>query len=140
MNALGVRKTLNVLFIHGLLLLTVLPSLGWVWHRVLPEHTHVFIGVQGTPHSDADELLPTAPASADLGACLNCSGAQIRSGLVHLPSSAGLQVLGIFVTLRALSLLVVPPAFAEGVTVLPLLYQSPVVRSPDPPPEHTRIR
>ena len=133
MNAKVLRTTLNVLFIHGILLLTVLPSLGWAWHRVLPEHTHVFFGI--IQHSDDDEILPAASTLNDLALCSNCRGTQIESGVVHLPSSLGLQVLGMAASPAVFFLLGVPPMLSEGVMFPPFLYCSPTLVKLDPPPK-----
>jgi hypothetical protein len=45
MNVRTIKSVLNVLYIHSILLLTILSTLGWTWHRVLPEHLHVFFGI-----------------------------------------------------------------------------------------------
>lgn len=122
---------LNVVLAGAISFLSVLPALGWAWHRVLPEHTHVYIGIA---HSDADEILPAAPVTDDLDLCLNCKGTQIRSGLAHLPDPNGLQVVGVVGILGTLFLGFFHPAFPETITISPYLYRSPILLLPDPPP------
>ena len=122
---------LSAVLIYSILFLTILPSLGWAWHRVLPEHTHVYIGVT---HSDTDEILPALPTPDDPPPCLDCKTPQLRSGLVHLPDPQGLQVLGVAASVGVLFFHFVPPAFPERAVISPFLYRPPVVLPPDPPP------
>ena len=122
---------LNAVLIYSILFLTILPSLGWAWHRVLPEHTHVYIGVI---HSDTDEILPALPKPEVPPPCLDCKIPQMRSGLVHLPDPQGLQVLGVAASVGALLSHFVPPIFPERVVIFPFLYRPPVLLPPDPPP------
>lgn len=125
------KALLNGVLVGAILFLSILPALGWAWHRVLPEHTHVFIGAT---HSDADEILPAALSPDDPGLCLDCTTPQMSSGIVHLPSAFGLQVLGVVATLGVIFLCFVPPAFPERVIFPPFLYQSPILLLLDPPP------
>jgi hypothetical protein len=122
---------LNGVLIASIVFLTLLPSLGWAWHRVLPEHTHVFVGVA---HSDEEEIVATSPAADELAPCVDCGGTQIRSGLLHLPDATGLQVLGVAAILGALFLGFLPPALPEPIVISPSLYRSPNLLFPDPPP------
>ena len=122
---------LNGVLVISILFLSVLPAFGWAWHRVLPEHTHVYIG---TVHSEIDEIEPALPMPAGLDPCLNCKGAQITSGLAHLADPIGLQVIGIAVLLGALFLGFFHPAFPETMITSPYFYRSPTLLLPDPPP------
>ena len=124
------KEPLNGVLIASVIFLSILPSLGWAWHSVLPEHTHVFVGIR---HSDADEVLAAAPAPSDLGACLNCATPQLTPGLEHLPTNDGVQILG-FAALGLILACFVPPAYEERLVLLPFLYRSPVQAPPDPPP------
>jgi hypothetical protein len=126
------KAPLNGVLMIAVLFLSMLPALGWAWHRVLPEHIHVYIGYA---HSDVDEIVPAAPASNDLDLCLNCKGAQITSGLAHFADPNGLQVLGVVGILGALFLGFVHRAFPETMTTPPYLYRSPILLLPDPPPD-----
>ncbi len=125
------KALLNGVLVGAILFLSILPALGWAWHRVLPEHTHVFVGVA---HSDDEEIVPTSPAADEPAPCLDCTTPQISSGIAHIPSSLGLQVLGVAATLGAIFLSIVPPDFLEHVVFPPFLYRSPIVLPLDPPP------
>jgi hypothetical protein len=129
------KAPLNGVLIASILFLTLLPSLGWVWHRVLPEHTHVFLQVT---HSDADEILPAVPAPDSPDPCLDCTTPQMSSGIAHLPSTLGLQVLGVVATLGVTFLSFIPPALPERVIFPPFFYRSPILFPPDPPPNTAR--
>ena len=122
---------LNGVLIASILFLTLLPSLGWAWHRVLPEHTHVFLQVV---HSDEDEILPAAPSPDLPDPCSDCTTPQLSSGVEHLPSTLGLQVLGMIASLGVLFVCFVPPAFPERVLLPMYSYRSPTMFPPDPPP------
>ncbi len=129
---------LNAL-LHGMLagailFLSVLPALGWAWHRVLPEHMHAFIGAV---HSDADEILPPATSpDEEQSLCSNCSGTQIGAGIVHLPGNSGLQVVGA-AALGALLWIHAPPNFSERMSLPIVFYRPPLIFPPDPPPNAT---
>lgn len=125
------KAPLNGVLIASVIFLTFLPSLGWAWHRVLPEHTHVYIGVS---HLDGDEMMPAAPSPDDAGLCLDCKTPAPSSGIAHLLGADGLQVLGVAATLELTFLRFLPPDFSERVVSLPFLYRSPIVSPPDPPP------
>ena len=132
------KTLLNGVFISSILFLSFLPALGWAWHRVLPQHTHVFFGI--IQPSDDDEILP-APSALDQPAlCSNCQGTQIESGVAHLPSSLGLQVMGMAGTLAVFFLLGVLPILSERVLFPPFLYCSPTLVRLDPPPKRMPVR
>jgi hypothetical protein len=125
------QAPLNGVLIVSIVFLTLLPALGWAWHRVLPEHTHVFLQAV---HSDEDEIVPAAPMPEGPDPCLVCTTPQMSSGIEHLPSTLGLQVLGIVASLGVMLLSFVPPAFQERVILSAFSYQSPIFFPPDPPP------
>ncbi len=129
------RRAANAVLLGAILFLTILPYFGWAWHRVLPEHTHIFFGA---PHEAAgDEILP-APSSpaAEPDLVLNTSGTQIGSGIVHLPGFMGAQILSLAVNLAALLWMRMPPELATHVAFSPLFYQSPLFFPLDPPPTY----
>jgi hypothetical protein len=124
------KALLNGVMLGAIMFLSVLPALGWAWHRVLPEHMHIYIG---TAHSDADEIVPAQLVLDDVGECLNCQGTRISSGVEHLPGNSGLQVLGIAaidLTPFALEL----PSFSDQVILPQPFYLPPVLLPSDPPP------
>jgi len=131
------KTLLNGVLVGSILFLTVLPSLGWAWHRVLPEHTHVFIG---EAHSHVDEVLPaeTVPDEAP-SFCSGCSGTQIGAGIEHLPGNAGVQVLGIALELGMLMFVLRPPAFSDQVIKSRVFYRSPALLLLDPPPNRGEL-
>ncbi len=133
MNARTIKSVLDVFDIHSILLLTILPVLGWTWRRILPEYLHEFFGI--IQPSDDDEILPAPPRRDEPVLCSNCPGTQIESGTVHLLSSLGLQVIDMAGTLAIFFLLGVSPVFAEGVMSPLFLYCSPTLIKPDSPPK-----
>jgi hypothetical protein len=124
------KALLNGVLVGAILFLSILPALGWAWHRVLPEHMHVFVGVA---HSDEDEILPPSTPDASSSLCSNCSGTQIGPGIVHLPGNAGLQVLDM-AALSALHWVFAPPSLAERIGIPTIFYRPPLIFPPDPPP------
>ncbi len=126
------RKALSGLVLGAILFLTILPYFGWAWHRVLPEHTHLFFSAH---HDHGEEIVPNVPAlDNEVNLCLACTETHISAGVVHLPSVLGEQVLGIAVNLAALFWIHVPPAFSDRVILFSILYRSPVLLLLDPPP------
>lgn len=117
--------TLSVLF------LSLLPSLGQAWHRVLPEHTHWY--VNNALANDAPvEYLARANAR---GECLDCDPLAPNAFILHLPDPSGtIQILAMAAALSAPSIAFYPPPFFRRV-VLPLLVLSnPHLPLDDPPP------
>lgn len=128
------KALLNGVLVGAIVFLSVLPALGWAWHRVVPEHTHVFVGES---HSHVDEVLPAnALPDEEQSFCSNCSGTQIGAGIVHLPGNAGLQVLGA-AALGALLWILAPPSLSERMNIPIVFYRPPLIFPPDPPPNAT---
>lgn len=126
------KMLLNGVLAGSILFLTVLPSLGWAWHRVFPEHMHAFIGAA---HSDVDEILPpSTPPDEAPNFCSNCTGTQIGSGIAHLPGNAGLQVLGMAFQVDTLMFVLALPDFSDRIMEYRVLFRFPVLLLPDPPP------
>ncbi len=126
-------KALRGILVGAIFFLSILPSFGWAWHRVLPEHQHVFFGA---PADDGSDDLISAPDTSvsDPVLCGACAGTQIHSGLVHLPGFLGAQILGIAVSVAALFWIRRSPEISTRVISTQLLYHSPVLSPLDPPP------
>ncbi len=108
--------------------LSLLPSLGWAWHRVLPEHEHWFIGAF---HEDSRGDLD-AIALRD---CSDCSFTTRGSAILHTPTFSALQILAIAMGLVAGTFISIPDSNPERV-----FSQSPNLHSLflpllDPPPK-----
>ena len=125
------KAPLNGVLIGSILFLSFLPALGWAWHSVLPEHMHIFLG---KAHLVDEEIVPTTPTPDVPAPCLDCTTPQISSGIVHIPNSVGLLVLGMVATLGAIFLSFIAADFLEPVVFPSFLYRSPIVLPPDPPP------
>lgn len=126
------KTLLNGVLIGAIVFLSFLPALGWTWHSVLPEHTHAFIGIPHA-HTDEEEITSTPPPFEEPDVCTACPGTQISRGVVHLPGSFGLQVLGI-AGLGALLFVFLPPDFSSRIIIFPIFYRSPALTLQDPPP------
>ncbi len=125
------KAPLKGVLVASVIFLTILPSLGLVWHRVLPEHTHIFLEVA---RSEADEVVPGTPSPDGVGLCLDCTTPALVSGVVHLPGTNGFEVLGLVAALELTVLGFVLPVIPERVVALPFLYRSPSVPPLDRPP------
>ncbi len=126
------RKAVYSLLLSAIFLLNLLPWFGWTWHRVLPEHTHLFIG-PGLARDE--EMVPVPPpGERNLDPCLNCSSPQISSGVLHLPDGLALQIAGIALVAAAGFAFVAPIGLQTDVIPEQILYQSPILPLVDPPP------
>jgi hypothetical protein len=127
------RRVANGVLLGAILFLTILPYFGWAWHRVLPEHDHVFIGA---PHDDSgEEIAPAAPSPAqEPDPCTNCTGTQISSGVLHLPGSIAAQILSLAVNPAALLSIRMPADLFTRVILFSVLYHTPFLSPVDPPP------
>jgi hypothetical protein len=127
------RKAAYAVLLGAILFLTILPYFGFAWHRVLPEHTHLYFGA---PHDDsADEPQLTATAST-VQPDMPPTGTetQMRSGVLHLPDEVIAQILSLAIGAAALFALCLPPDFPRRLLPLLPLYRNPIVSPLDPPP------
>ena len=79
---------LNGVLICAILFYASLPFLGLdTWHRVIPEHDHLFISADH--HHDLtppnDQILPSTPARD----CVSCNSTQLGINVIHLPNPTG---------------------------------------------------
>jgi hypothetical protein len=130
MTAFQWRKAVGGLLLCAVLFLTLLPSLGWTWHRVLPEHEHVYVA---RPPIDDDEIAPTTQVMSEQEDCLDCTQTQIRTGTIHLPG-LGMQVLGVVANLVDFASITIPPDFTTRVNIYLAFYSPPTLVLLDPPP------
>ncbi len=131
--ALSWRRAANGVLLFAVLFLTILPYFGWAWHRVLPEHDHVFFGA---PHEDAGEdIVPaTPPAASEPDPCNPCTQTQIGAGLIHLPGSMAAQILSLAVSPAALFSIRIPADLSTRIIHFAALYHAPFLSPLDPPP------
>jgi hypothetical protein len=114
------QPALQVVLLMAILFYLLLPNFGWAWHRVLPEHVHIFIGT-GDHHALAP--LPDCDAGAP------------DPNFIHLPSSsASLSAFAIVVCLFAIFVLPIPAEFSFRVRDLVFCMLAPILPPPDPPP------
>jgi hypothetical protein len=126
------RKAVCSLLLSAIFLLNLLPWFGWTWHRVLPEHMHLFIG-HGLARDE--EMVPVPPPGERVvDPCLNCGAPQISSVVLHLPDGLTLQIAGIALVAAAVFAFVAPIGFQTDVIPEQILYQSPILPLVDPPP------
>lgn len=105
----------------AIIFLSLLPTLGWTWHRVLPEHDHWLIGAR---HTDA----PLAPDD-----CIGCTTSGETT--LHLPSSIAIQIAAIAIGIASAISLSVPDGFAARVDAPLFRSTSPNLPRLDPPPK-----
>jgi hypothetical protein len=85
------KAPLNCVLLSAILLYMLLPFMGVAaWHRVVPEHDHLF--VNGDHHHDEPsnsngEMLP-APQNI-FNDCVGCDSSQPSITVVHLPNPTG---------------------------------------------------
>lgn len=130
-------KLLTGILVGAICFLTVLPSLGWAWHRVLPEHTHVILNpyqVTADTDSYAHSIIIHNPEI-----CSDCA-TQISSGVIHLPGTVGWQVVGIALIVLTTLPWGCPVGFTYRVILQNNFYQSPLLANPNPPPINARSR
>ncbi len=124
------RKAVLFTLLSAIFLLNFLPWLGWTWHRVLPEHDHVFLG-RVSQHED-EELAPPAIEAAQV--CTDCLETRIESGVVHLPAGIALQLLALAMSLSTVFILTFDFSLTSRVSEPTLLYLPPCLAPADPPP------
>jgi hypothetical protein len=125
------RKAVYLILLSAIFLLNLLPWFGWTWHRVLPEHTHLFIG-NASEHGDEMLVAPRPVDTAE--ACANCAEIRVESGILHLPAGIALQLLGLAVGISSCFLLVFDFGRMTRLIGPACLYGPPCLAFPDPPP------
>jgi hypothetical protein len=129
--------------LHGvlagaILFYSLLPVLGLAtWHNVVPEHDHLFIGVDhhDQPSDPHGEIAPQ-PSFND---CVACSSSQPSINVVHLPNPASSSsFFALIIVLIAVFTITIPLSFAERVP--PFVFDTPrFILSPlEPPPNINR--
>ncbi len=125
------RKAVYFLLLSAILLLNLLPWFGWTWHRVLPEHTHLFVG---NASEQGDEVLVSPRPSDSPDPCAKCPQTRIESGVVHLPAELALQLFALAISISVCFVLVLNLGRASRLFERTWLYRPPFLASPDPPP------
>ncbi len=103
---IGLQKFFYAALVGAVLFLSLLPSLGWAWHRVLPEHEHWFVGAF---HDD----VPLAKNISALADCAECSPTENGASVVHAPSFSAIQVLAIAMGLLSQFVIAIPEVFLK---------------------------
>ena len=105
----------NGVLAGAILFYSFLPFLGLAtWHNVVPEHDHLFVGVDhhDQPSDPHDEIAPQ-PSFND---CVACNSSQPSINVVHLPNPAGSSsFFALIIGLIAVFTITIPPSFAERV-------------------------
>lgn len=109
----------------AVIFLSLLPALGWTWHRVLPEHEHLFIG---TSHDDAQ--VDAHSGENDCAGCSSSSGSRL-----HVYSSNAIQVAAIAIEFAPAISLAVPETPSARVDAPCFRLTSPDLPRLDPPPK-----
>ncbi len=126
------RKALCGVLLGAIIFLTLLPYFGRAWHRVLPEHSHVFLGAARPLEQD---VLPEDIQNDQQDFSTADDAAFTNTTVIHLPDpTLALQIFAIAIGLIALPFISAPPGFSSRVALPCLLYQSPSLPLPDPPP------
>lgn len=97
------------MLVGAVLFLLLLPSLGWTWHRVLPEHAHWFIGAFHEDASASHILL--APAD-----CIECTSTGNDAAIVHAPGFSAMQIVAIAMGLAPQIAIAIPHGNPEDTT------------------------
>lgn len=133
-------KALESILVGAIIVFTLLPALGWIWHSVLPEHSHVFLNPslatakEVLPDDDRDQNSVSA-FTQDSNACTDCATTQLGSGVVHLPSFDGLQIFLVVVASATRLVITRSPDFITRVVFPRILFLSPILPLLDPPPK-----
>lgn len=113
------QSVLQVILLIAILFYLLLPNFGWAWHRVLPEHIHIFVGAGDHPAPVPDHECATSP----------------DPNFIHLPSSsASLSAFAVVVCLFAIFIIPTPSEFSFRVHDLAFCMIAPDLTPPDPPP------
>ena len=103
----------------AVIFLSLLPGLGWVWHRVLPEHQHWLVGAA---HGE--------PISAE---CAECAGD--GAARLHLPDFSGFPVIILVIGPGLVLEILIADEFSRRVAALSFILSSPDLPRFDPPPK-----
>ena len=104
--------------------LSLLPSLGWIWHRVLPEHEHLFVG---TVHEDL--RVPSTFVADDCGECAP------GETLLHLPGLGAFQIAALAMCTTQTLRLPIPHETITRVLAQFLNLTAPLIPQLCPPPK-----
>jgi hypothetical protein len=124
------RNALHIILLSAILLYTLLPAFGWVWHEVVPEHDHWLIG-----KVEVTQTVTTELTYAD-DPCVNCLVAPTQETVIHAfnPASA-LQSFIVFVVLMPLGSFVALRLWSQPLGLMPLWRKAIWLPLLDPPPE-----
>ncbi|MBI3913923.1 MAG: hypothetical protein HY327_07025 [Chloroflexi bacterium] len=121
----------------ALLFLSALPLFGRAWHRVLPEHAHLFFSASARAADDlfANDSVPLSNFSAPR---LTANSKQIT---LHLPDPAlSFQFLSLAIGLFAGFAFVQPREIFLRLPALVYLYQPPYLALLNPPPKTSNLQ
>ena len=130
------KALLNCVLLSAILLYVLLPFMGVAtWHRVVPEHDHLF--VNGDHHHDepthSDGELSPAPQNL-FDDCVNCNSSQPSLTVVHLPNPTGsMSVFALVIDFVASFTIAIPPSLAGRIPAF-LFHASVFISSPPVPP------
>ena len=124
------KALLDGVMVSAIIFLALLPYFGRAWHRVLPEHGHLFVGTGSGLEQDILSGLIS----------ITRQGAQFDPGdpvaaVIHLPDPTGtLQVFTVAIVLTGTLFIFVSTGFSSRVIPSPICYTPALIPPPDPPP------
>jgi len=132
------KALLNCMLAGAILFYSFLPVLGLAtWHNVVPEHDHLFVGVDhhDQPSDSHGEILPQ-PSFND---CVTCTSAQPSITMMHLPNPTGSSSFFVLIIgLVASFTIKIAASLAKRVPALVLRVPRFVLSPLDPPPNVNR--
>jgi len=117
-------KIFYAVLVGAVIFLSLLPSLGWIWHRVLPEHQHIFVGT-------LREDLPVSPAFV-ASDCTDCIPGET---VLHLPGLGAFQIAATAMSLMLTLCLPIPNEIISRLVPHTRNFSIPFLPRLDPPPK-----
>lgn len=118
------RKLFYTALAGAVIFLSLLPSLGWIWHSVLPEHQHIYGGTQRE-----DYRVPQAFTASD---CAECAAGETT---LHLPGLGAFQIAAVALCINLAFYLPIPNEIITRVFVPSLDLATPFIPRHVPPPK-----
>ena len=124
------RTVIFTALLIAILFLSLLPYFGTAWHRVLPEHSHLFIG---STQKIQQDILPAAISQSEADAQFDVG--DLGASVIHTPDPAiAFQFFAYAIALIALPFIFVRNGFSFRLLSPSLFYSPPLIPPPDPPP------
>lgn len=125
MNRRIIAQKLSCALLAGAVVwLSLLPSLGWIWHSVLPEHQHIY----GETQREDYRVLESTAA----GGCDECAPGET---VFHLPGLGAFQIAAVALCLDLAFFLPIPNEITTRVIGPILDLSRPFTPRLEPPPK-----